>query len=53
MGWSAAINKDDGHLISAEELLGVPICLPKFIKEPKGGLKLELKDEDGTDNSIK
>lgn len=51
MGWSAAIDKDDGHLVSAEELLGCSICLPKFIEEPKGGLKLELEDEDGADDS--
>lgn len=49
MSWSAAINKDDGHLVSAEELFGVPIICPKFVKEPRGGLKLEL--EDGTNDS--
>lgn len=44
MSWSAVINKDDGHLVSAEELYGVSIFTPKFVKEPKGGLELELED---------
>lgn len=51
MIWSAVIDKDDGHLVSAEELYGARLFTPKFVKEPKGGLKLEF--EDGTDNSSK